>query len=290
MIISKVFNVKIPLSSSMTFPEAKILTFPTSPPNASRYAASAETFQSEVQGQIEQSRAQISRAIAHPDASTLKALNQTNQRLQKQGKPPIDLAKTTQEVESILNKPGLSDNEKKKQIEALRKKLGLSEGEMKELFTQRLAKIYSAAAKSLQQYQKAKSEALKAELKQAEALYGKNSPQAQEIGKKLEALKSSLDPERQRYLERSNFYKSLYPSFWSKLGSFFKSLGQGFMKVLSFVKPFLTMIPVFGPLASMAVQGLETIIKAIKTKGRSLLGVGLDFLKSRIPLPDFMKI
>ncbi len=271
---------------SRFIPEREIqISAPNPPlisPEISSYQSTSDAFSSEVQGVAQSVQQKVEQAIANPEPAVLEKLSQVNQKLQSQGKPPIDLQKTTKDIEAITNS-SLSNKEKKAQIEQIRKQLGLSKKEMKTLFTKRLAKIYGDAAKELAQVQKQKQAELQSELREAEAKFGKNSPQAQEVQKKMEVLQSTLEPQRQQYAEKSGFYKSLYPSFWSKLGGFFKKIGKGFMKVLSFVKPFLSLIPGVGTIASMAVTGLQTIVNAVKSKGRSLLSAGFDFLKSKIP-------
>ncbi|HCU25878.1 MAG TPA: hypothetical protein DF383_12745 [Deltaproteobacteria bacterium] len=242
---------------------------------SSSYQSSSGSLMSEAQHQIFQSKAEIARQIEQPDAKTLEKLASLNQKRAAQGQIPIDLKKTSADLEAIQNDRSLSPKEKKKKIEALRKSLGLSKKEMKSLFTKRLEKIYKNAEKSLATFQKAKEQQLQSELRQAEVTYGKNSPQAQAAQNKLDALKNTLEPERKRLGEHAHFYGSLYPSFWSKLGGFFKKVGQGFGKVFSVLGSALRFIPGIGPIASKIVGAAKYLFQGKIGKMFSEIGRGI---------------
>jgi hypothetical protein len=259
--------------------------------DASVYQSSPQTFATETEKVIEDSKSALNQVILNPEPESLQKLSTLNQKRQANGKPPIDFAKTTKQIESIMDQKGLSDKEKKKQIETLRKQLGLSKSEMKKLFTKRLEKIYKNAAQSLQQYQKSKESQLKTELQQAEQNFGKNSPQAQEVKQKMDILHSSIEPQRQQYAQRASFYNHLYPSFWSQLGGFFKKLGAGFTKVLGVFSKFLKFIPGISQLTSLAGQLLRPlkylftghIVDFFKSLGTGILK-SVSNLKSLLPL------
>jgi small-conductance mechanosensitive channel len=251
---------------------------------SSTYQNSPQIVESETRDFVAKTNSEIQQALAHPDPKVMDQLFKVNQKLSSQGKTPIDLQNMTRDIETIYNNKSLSDKEKKQQIEQLRKQLGLSKKEMKGLFTKRIAKVYENAAKSLQQYEQAKQAQFSQELKQAEDTYGKNSPQAQAVRQKMQVLQNTIEPQRQEYAQHANFYKSLYPSFWSKVGGILRKIGGSIMKGLSFIKPFVSMIPVFGPIASRVIKGIETLVNAIHSKGKSLLDMGLNFAKAYLPL------
>lgn len=260
-----------------------------SPSGSSQYQSSSGSIPKEAQGAIAQVRKQISEGLAHPDPKTLARLSEVNQKRQAKGLHPINLPKVTQELEAIQESRSLSPKEKKKKIETLRKSLGLSKGEMKGLFTQRLANIYKQAEKSLATFQKSKEEQLKTEAKAAEARYGKNSPQAQTVQNKLEALKTQLQPEQKRLAESGGFYRSLYPGFWSRLGGFFKKIGGGLLKVVGGISAALRFLPGVGPLASRVLGSVKFLFqgfrvdKFFKQIGKGVLDTVRD-LKSYLPM------
>ena len=120
---------------SRFIPEREIqISAPNPPlisPEISSYQSSSDAFSSEVQGVAQSVQQKVEQAIANPEQAVLEKLSQVNQKLQSQGKPPVDLQKTTKDIEAITNNSSLSKKEKKAQIEQLRKQLGLSKGEMK---------------------------------------------------------------------------------------------------------------------------------------------------------------
>ena len=249
----------------------------------SQYQSSESTVQSAAENFAKNVEVAKEHEIYTPDAKTQAQLDKTNQKLASQGKAPIDFQKTTKDVESIMNDSSLSDKDKKKKIESLRKELGLSKKEMKNLFTKRLSNIYKKYANILGQYQKTMMTQLKMEQKQAEQMYGKNSAQAQEAIKKQEALKNTIEPQKKQYEQKANLYKSMYPSFWSKLGGFLKKGLNVLTKVISFVKPFVSFIPGVGQLASMAMGAFESVVELIKTKGKSWGKALMNIVTSAIP-------
>jgi len=251
------------------------------PCNASQYQSSSTSIDQEADNIITTVHKQIARALAQSDSKTLKKLMQVNQKRSLKGLPPIDLQKTTQDLEDIQNNASLSPNEKKKQIETLRKELGLSKGEMKSLFTKRLGSLYKEAEKSLARFEKAKQDQLKSQQNQAESLYGKNSPQARDIQSTLDSLQQRIDPEKQRLGESSQFYRSLYPGFFAKLGGFFKKIGGGFLRFLDGIASVLRFIPGIGPLASRVLNSVKYLFQGRIGKVFTNLGKGLlDTLKN----------
>ncbi len=235
------------------------------------YQSSDASIAHESRYQVNLSRSKLSRAIYRPD-------HQTSQKLAAKGILPVTYEKTMKDLESISNNPSLTSKQKKDQVENLRKQLGLSKKEMKTFFTKPLAKAYKEAADGLKGFLKTKESQLNQELNLAEKLHGENSPQAQAVQRRINLLRTSLQPEIERFSEKSKFYSSMYPSFWSKLGGIFKKVGQGVLKVISFsrsllgkipsllktFKPFISLIPGVGSFASIAISGMEAIMKVLK--------------------------
>ncbi len=289
MILNTIGGFFRSITFGATATEATPQTQAPSAASASQYQSTSGSIPKEAQGMIAQVRNQIARSLAHPDPKTLARLAEVNGKRQAKGQAPIDLQKVTKQLEAIQEDRGLSAKEKKQRVEALRKALGLSKGEMKELFTQRLGRIYKAAEKSLAAFQKAKESQIKAELKQAEALHGKNSPQVHAVQSKLRALQAQLNPEKRRLAESGGFYRSLYPGFWSKLGGFFKKIGTGFFKVLGGLGAVLRFLPGVGPLASRVLGSVKFLFrgfrvdKFFKNLGKGVLDTVRDW-KTFLPM------
>src|SRR4030095_7837398 len=220
-------------------------------------------------------KSDLQRQIDTIEPATQKRLDSVNAKRAKKGKAPVDFMKTTQEIEGIMNDPGLTDTQKKDKIDEIRKRLGLGKGDMKALFTKRLGRIYGEAARQIQN----RLNLLKEAVKQAEKIYSKGSAQAERVRETLAAAQSSLQPTLDDLKHRSGLYNSLYPSFWSRLGGFFKSIGKAFLKVgqvftkiMNFISPFLRLIPVYGQMISLAWSALKSFVSLVKGNWRGILG------------------
>lgn len=236
---------------------------------SSQYVQDPTTaLRNETSNVVNQVKQGVELEINNPDMKTLARLDKVNAKRAKEGKAPIDLKKTTDEIRKIEEDPSLSKKEKKKKIDAIRKRLGLSKGDMKALFTKRLGKIYKKAEKRLKTYRETKTKMLKTQLKQAEKLYGKNSPEAQAIKNQIEMVNSMVKPQEQEFKQKGDFYNSLYPSFWSKFGGFFKKIGKGIAKgmqaitkvgqvLMKYAAPFLSKIPGVGQFVPLIQRGLN---------------------------------
>jgi chromosome segregation ATPase len=235
-----------------------------SPYELSSYQNSASGWDAQFRDGAQRLRQELNREIDTPSPEDRTNLDKVNEKLRNQGKSPIDFAATTRQIEGIMSESGTSPKEKKEKIEALRKQLGLSKGEMKRLFTKRLSRIYKQKAEQLRQYRDAQIAQLQAQITQAEKIYGPNSPQVTELKRRETALRQTLDPMIQSLSERGKFYGSLYPSFWSKIGGFFKKLGAGILKGIGFLKPLLNFIPGWGQIARVVIGGLETVINMVR--------------------------
>jgi hypothetical protein len=252
--------------------------------DASQYQSTAKSLVSEKNGQVELNQKQLKSELTNPDSKTLENLSKVNQKRSAKGMAPLSLPLVTQKLEAIYKDSALSDKQKKEKIEQLRKQLGLSKGEMKALFTKRIETAYKNAEKRLAAFEQAKSEQLKSELQQAEASYGKDSAQAKAVQSKLDSLKSSLEPERQKLKAHAKFFGSLYPSFFSKLGSAFKKIGQVLSKGLSVLAKVVRFIPALGPAVAGALRSVQSLFQGkIGQFGKSLMEI-LSSAKNLLPM------
>jgi len=225
---------------------------------------SLSTLQGEVLRYIQSTDAQTKLALQNPDPKVQDKLSQVNQKRSKKGKAPIDLKATTQAIQKIFIQKNLDEKTKKNKIEEIRKRLGLSKGNMKTLFTKRLGKIYKTAAQNLDRFRRKKEEILNSQIKEAEAKYGKNSDQARALLAQRSYLRGMIEPRRQEMEERSGFFNSLYPSFWSKFTGFFKKIGKGLTKIWKGVEGLLSKIPVVSQVISVVkgtVRSLKYLFK-----------------------------
>jgi len=269
------------LSQGLTLPSSVIPPSSILPPSSTRPVTDA-TNPSQTSDLLESVKTQLQHRIYTPDAQTQQCLTEINSKRAQQGKAPIDFLGTTKKVEDIMNDPALSDKEKKKRIGDLRNELGLSKKDMKRLFTKRLAKIYQEAANQL----KTHLSQLKESVKEAERVFGKDSPQAAAARGRLQAAQSHLEPTLKKWEHQASLYKSMFPSFWSKIGGFFKKIGQGllkigqvFSKIMNFVSPFLRFIPGIGQMVAFGWGALKGLVQAIKGNWRGFLGGLLSFAK-----------
>jgi small-conductance mechanosensitive channel len=250
----------------------------------SRYQSSNRSIAGEAKNQIDLNRKSLTQELSHPEPKVLEKLSEVNQKRSAKGLAPIDLPKVTKQLEAIYKDSHLSEKQKKEKIEQLRKQLGLSKGEMKALFTKRIEAAYKNAEKRLAAFEQAKSNQLKSELQRAEASYGKDSAQAKAVRDKLDSLKSSLQSERESLKAHAKFFGSLYPSFWSKLGSAFKKIGQGLAKALSVLATAVRFIPALGPVVSSALRSVQSLFQGkLGQFGKSLLGL-VGSAKNLLPM------
>lgn len=265
-------------------PEARTLGEPFSAIAGSSYQSSGQSIAAETKNQIDLNRKTLAQELTHPEPKVLEKLGEANQKRLAKGLAPIDLQKLTRQIEAIYQDSSLSDQQKKEKIEQLRKQLGLSKGEMKSLFTKPIESAYRKAEKRLAAFEQAKASQLQAELRQAESAYGKDSPQAKAVRDKLDSLNSSLQAEREGLKAHANFFGSLYPGFWSRLGSAFKKIGQGLAKALSVLAMVVRFIPALGPLVSSAIRSVQSLVQGkLGQFGKSLLGL-LGSAKNLLPM------
>jgi len=227
-------------------------------------------------------QADLEQKILTPEPEIQTRLNEINALRAGEGKAQIDFAKTTREIESIMNDITLSDKEKREKIGQMRKQLGLSKKDMKKLFTKRLEKIYQQAADQI----KTRLQSLKESVKEAEKTYGKNSPEAHAARDRLQAAQNQLEPRLQRYQHQASLYKSLFPGFWSKIGGFFKKIGSGllkivrvFTKIMNLVTPFLRFVPGIGQMIAFGWGVLQGFYQAFHGGLKGLLTGLLSFVR-----------
>ncbi|HEX5033551.1 MAG TPA: hypothetical protein VFW62_03650 [bacterium] len=268
------------LPTSETAPVKNLDASPPAFP-ASAYQSTGQSIAAEIKNQIDLNRKTLAGELSHPDPKVLEKLGEVNQKRESKGLAAIDLPKLTRQIEAIYKDSALSDKQKKEKIEQLRKQLGLSKGEMKALFTKRIEAAYKNAEKKLAAFEQAKSQQLQAELQRAEASYGKDSAQAKAVHGKLDSLKSGLQPEREALKAQAKFFGSLYPSFWSKLGSAFKKIGQVWAKTLGVLAKVVRFIPALGPVVSSAMRSFQSMLQGkFKDFGKNLLGAALGAAKN----------
>ncbi|GEM_PF-2271430 len=228
---------------------------------------------------LQSTRAELQQKIYTPEPETQKKLDGINRDRAKDGKPPLDFQKTTQDVEAIMNDPKLSKDQKEEKIKKLAKELGLDEGDMKELFTERLGKLYEQAAEQIKNH----IENLEKAVKQAEELYGEKSPQALAAKNRLSKARAVLEPTLKKWESKAEQYKSMFPSFWQKFCGFFKKIGEVFSKIMDFVTPFLKFIPGIGQMISMGWSVLKGVVQAIQGNWKGLLQEAFSGLAKMIP-------
>lgn len=230
--------------ASFLGPSEKIPT-----PSPSLFLASGEVFNSEIQNFLQGHDAAIQQALNHPPEPVLNRLAKVNEKRRRKGMAALDLSQVNAKLEEIYRQSGLTDQEKKKEIEDLRKELKLSKGDMKALFTRPIADIFERAAQSLELFRKEQEERLQSQREQAEKIFGKTSREVKDIKEKQALLSTSILPREEAYGRRGNFFKGLYPSFWSKFKGFFKKIGNGIKKG-------------FGVLVKV-VPGLKTLVTSL---------------------------
>ncbi|OGQ30581.1 MAG: hypothetical protein A3I75_00435 [Deltaproteobacteria bacterium RIFCSPLOWO2_02_FULL_50_16] len=175
-------------------------------------------------------------------------------RLEKKLWPPIDLAALTEKVEAIAADTALSEKEKRSQIDALRQEAGLKKGEMKDLVTGRLKEIYDG------------------EKKEIESVIKNNPPTTLEAQQQLGLYYQRLDAHH-------SLYKSMYRSWWSQLGGFFKGalkfFGKGLLKIAKSWLPSLLAgaLPGIGPALAPLVRAYQ-MGKQIYDKGKKIYNAG----------------
>jgi hypothetical protein len=234
--------------------------------------------------EVEQKRAAIEsdpKLSPKQKAEKLKKLDRERADLQKQIKPHVDLASTTRSVDQVMNDPNLSGKQKKKKIDALRKEMGLSKKEMHRMITDPLSKAYSASKKRVEAHGKAVTKALDEQIKSAEKLYGKKSPE-------VEALKSQRDGVKQVHSQTAKqlgstakaLHKMYKPvSLLSKIGGALAKVGKVFSKIVDMVMPLIAMIPGVGQIAAAVWAGVKMVTAAIKGQWGNML----SSLASAIP-------
>lgn len=271
----------LPLGESLSLkPESEL---PAST-DTSSYQSSSRSIAGETKTQIDLNRKTLAWELTHPNPEALEKLGEVNRKRSVQGLASIDGLKLTKQLEAIYKDSSLSEKQKKEKIELLRKQLGLSKGEMKALFTKRIEAAYKNAEKRLAAFEQAKSNQLQSELGQAEAGYGKDSAQAKAVRAKLDSLKTSLQAERESLKTHAKFFGSLYPSFWSKLGSAFKKIGQGLAKAMGVLATVVRFIPALGPVVSSAIRSVQSLIQGkIGQFAKKLLGL-LGEAKNLLPM------
>lgn len=248
--------------------------------NASFFQLTRESSLSDAQSQVDEAKSLTQLHMQKPDPKVAAQLDKLNSKRGMQKKAPLDWVSSVQQIENIQAGSG-TDKEKKARIEQVRKQMGLSKGEMKKIFMKPLAKIHQQAANRLQAQQKQKQAQFAQELRTAEQVFGKNSPQVAAMQETHNTVMRNLDNARQIHEQQAVFYKKIYPNFWSKVSSFFKKVGGGILKVAQSVGSILKKIPVIGSFARIAENILTPLKKLFTGKiGGFFKSMGTGLLKS----------
>jgi hypothetical protein len=199
-------------------------------------------------------------------------------------KPLIDLHQVTSEVEGVMRDDSIPDKDKKKHIEEIRKKydiphhapkrrrkrrgwIGVS---MHEMFTGRLAAKTNESAKRVKEERAELKAGLTSELKDVEALYGKDSAEAVALRGQIDEIDGALQIEQKQLEKEGNALHHMYKPrrrFLEFLKKAFKWIG----KILDFAMPFLKMIPGVGQIIGAVWGGVKTIAGFIKGEGAKAL-------------------
>src|SRR5688572_140639 len=127
---------------------------------------------------------------------------------------------------------------------------------MKHLFTKRMGGIYKRSRDRVGKLKQEIERAGKARREQVEACFGKNSPQAAAVRADVDAAKRLQEAEWKELDQKQKVLNEMYPSFWQRLGNFFKRAFGFLGKVLSWISLPLKLIPGVGTLASAITGGL----------------------------------
>ncbi len=203
------------------------------------------------------------------DPETLQELDKVNQRLAKEGRPPVDIVAVTKEIEAITNDPHLSDKEKRGKINEVRKRLGLEKGEMKTLFTKRLEKIYGELKADLERT----LQSLQSDVQRAEKTYGKDSPQALAAAARLDVVMRVNQPLLQKLDQNQKLYNSMYKpggcikKVFKGIGNVFTGIVKTAFSSLKILNPKNWLNPAFwrdvvAPLALHFIPGLGPVLAA----------------------------
>ena len=249
------------------------------------------------------------------DSKILKEWSELNQKRLKEGLPPLNIYALTKEIESITNNSSLTDKEKEIKINEVRKRVGLEEGDMKHFFTERLEKIYDASRQELEKT----LGVLQENAVRAEALYGKDSPQALAAARRLEVVGRVTQPLLQTLESNRGLYSRMYPpagscikKVFGGIGSMFKGIvntvgnfAKGIINPKNWLKPSfwlnvvapiaLHFIPGLGTIAAVALKwgtmiyrGVNAVKDLIQGKWEGLLSLGTSVLGKVVP--GFQKI
>ncbi|MEO1337997.1 MAG: hypothetical protein AAFV29_20300, partial [Myxococcota bacterium] len=186
-----------------------------------------------------------------------------------------------EEADKIINNPKLSAKEQKKQLDNLRKKHGIGKGDFKGLVTRRLSSIYKDSAKRLDSAYKTIEKEAKSEIKELEKEYGKDSAIVETKKADLEASKKMHQQESEQLKSKGDMLKSMYPSFWERLGNAFKGIAKVFSQVLDIVATAVSFIPGVGQLASAAMSAVSAGLKFATGDWKG----GLTALMGVVPMP-----
>ena len=130
---------------------------------------------------------------------------------------------------------------------------------MKDLVTGRLKEIYDDEKKDIEKLYQETKQASATSIKEAEEIYGKNSPEVQQLKATWQIQQSQLGLYYQNLEQHHSIYRSMYRGFWSKLGGFFKGAFSVLGKIAKSWLPtaLVGLIPGLGPIAAPLVRAYQ---------------------------------
>jgi hypothetical protein len=196
-------------------------------------------------------------------------------------RPAFSLENVTTAIQQIMDDGSLSAKEKRNRVDELRKDYGLSKSQMKRLFTKRMGGIYKASRNRIGALKKEIEREGKARLAEVERRFGKKSPEAAAVKADLESAKRLQQSEWQALDQKQKVLNKMYPSFWQRLGNFFKRAFGFLGKALSWIALPLKFIPGVGTVASAIAGGLGAAFSFAGGNWKE----GVAGLISAIPIP-----
>jgi hypothetical protein len=185
--------------------------------------------------------AQERAAFPGQETGRLKELLHKRGEVAARIKPPVDLARVTAEVDAVMRDGSLNDGEKKQRLEDIRNTYGLPKHggpvSMDGTFTGRLARLTKDSMHRLDEARKTAERALDAQLRDAERMYGRGSPEVEALKAQKAELSATYKQEHSRlssmesFLFRSFRKKKKKRGLFARIGRAFKKIGKAFARV-----------------------------------------------------------
>ncbi len=192
-----------------------------------------------------------------------------NAQRDSEGKPLMNPRDVRNEVNSVMNQPGLDKDKREEKVEELRKKYGLSEYTMRNIATQPISHIYNEATVEAAGFMQTNAGPLEENVKRAEARYGKDSQQAKEARARLEQFQSRIGPHTANLQRIGSELGEMYPP----PKDFLECLGDFLLGALKMFGPMLlNLIPGVGTTLFAAYQGVKAVVSAVQGDWLGLVG------------------